>query len=938
MLNAIKRGSDYAYFFSQLDSPDWIAPLGQKGVFSDPPPPVDDQEGYAVAPLWPASEYLARMAPRAPEDVLRALENVPVVRNPHVLRDILTAGLKMPPEVGASLADTIVSWTSVVGLSANADDLAEFVCRLFQGGQARTGLRLMRVIVAVSQAEYGDDEPLFAVPRVESAAGLGRWDYQDALEKLLAGAHGDTLDQALGVVIETLDIALRAEVSGGVDAPGRDYSEYWRPTLRASRAEEYTDIKKALVGALLRHGERLTQEDPQRLHEFVACLERPGWDILQRLALRLIAQCDHRAVDLARPRLTNPSLFGNPRIEAEYAELAERFGSDLETGELAAVLDWVKNGPPNLSQWAEREKGETGEDPATESVDAHAWAWRLRRLLPFREVLPAEWSEQFDEWERRLGSPVDPRDPSPVVTSWVGPTSPFSADDLSALSADEALKSAISWKPSADRWAPSQEGLGRALREDVARRPAQYSRHAELLCGAEPTLVDHVLSGLAEGAKAGVSLDWPAVLGLCNWLFVSPRSDDEEGCWRRAHEAAGHFVRTVLSRGPGLVPLTLRGEVWSLIEGLCESPDPDDARDRSDAESGWDPPHTALNSVRGVGLQAAIQYGLWLMNSLRPGENKNPDGFGIAPELRDLLERHLDLAVEASIAVRSVYGQYFPWLVLLDGKWASEARGAIFSRSDDRPEYRRAAWGAFLDFNEAYRDVFAMLKDEYQQAISDLPLKARDQPFGRPPTDEQLLRHLMVMHYRGWLAGEPYDYITQAFARASEETRTAAIGFVGRQLAAEGANPTEEILERLKGFWEWRLEQAEASPADHRREMSEFGWWYGSGHFDPESALPLLARAIACARACEDLPGVVERLEADAQERLGLAVDVIRALAHTDERWLGFGAVAEGMRRVLSRALSDGDSHARAKAEEAVHRLGAAGLASFGDLLPRLNA
>jgi len=46
--------------------------------------------------------------------------------------------------------------------------------------------------------------------------------------------------------------------------------------------------------------------------------------------------------------------------------------------------------------------------------------------------------------------------------------------------------------------------------------------------------------------------------------------------------------------------------------------------------------------------------------------------------LQHLTRRHVDLNRDPSVAVKAVYRQWFPWLVLLDAQWAAVQKTRIF--------------------------------------------------------------------------------------------------------------------------------------------------------------------------------------------------------------------------------------------------------------------
>src|SRR6266496_3668688 len=95
-----------AYFFSRLESPMWIAPLYERGLFRDPPEPEQVKEGGVRFPQWPPSGYLARMAAQASAEVAAIFAKIET-QNPSVIGDMLKSALVMPPDVAVSLVPAV---------------------------------------------------------------------------------------------------------------------------------------------------------------------------------------------------------------------------------------------------------------------------------------------------------------------------------------------------------------------------------------------------------------------------------------------------------------------------------------------------------------------------------------------------------------------------------------------------------------------------------------------------------------------------------------------------------------------------------------------------------------------------------------------------------------------------------------------------------------
>jgi hypothetical protein len=72
-LEIVAEGAaNYHYFFANLNSPDWIAPLKRRGRFSNPPP-AEIRGDSMRFPSWPEGEYLLRMATQSPQEVFDAI-------------------------------------------------------------------------------------------------------------------------------------------------------------------------------------------------------------------------------------------------------------------------------------------------------------------------------------------------------------------------------------------------------------------------------------------------------------------------------------------------------------------------------------------------------------------------------------------------------------------------------------------------------------------------------------------------------------------------------------------------------------------------------------------------------------------------------------------------------------------------------------------------
>jgi hypothetical protein len=75
------------------------------------------------------------------------------------------------------------------------------------------------------------------------------------------------------------------------------------------------------------------------------------------------------------------------------------------------------------------------------------------------------------------------------------------------------------------------------------------------------------------------------------------------------------------------------------------------------------------------------------------------------PEVRDVLDQHLDPNMEPSLAIRAVYGWRFPQLTLIDESWAARNTSRIFPADESLQELSAAAWGAYVVFEMPHYDA-----------------------------------------------------------------------------------------------------------------------------------------------------------------------------------------------------------------------------------------
>jgi hypothetical protein len=353
-----------------------------------------------------------------------------------------------------------------------------------------------------------------------------------------------------------------------------------------------------------------------------------------------------------------------------------------------------------------------------------------------------------------------------------------------------------------------------------------------------------------------------------------------------------------------------------------------------------DPYTMSINTVRGEAMHSVVKYALWVHRHLKQeneGEDRRGQGFDEMAEVREVLDLHLEPERDPSPSIRAVYGQWFPWLNLLDSDWAERGTSRIFPQAESTKPLRDAAWVAYISFCKPYNDVLPVLRDEYARAVERIGTVTTDVP-PLESADERLASHLMTFYGRGELTlGGADSLISRFFTKAPDSLRGNAIGFIGRSLLSTEGEVDSGVLQRFTTLWEWRMEVTSAadSPESHREELSAFGWWFASGKFDDTWAIEQLHRVLEMVGRVEPDHKVAETLATLAGDKPLLATQCLHLMIEGDKEGWRVHMWKDEAKAILSTALASSGKKARDLAEDVVHRLGARQFLEFGDLLPK---
>ena len=926
----LARPERYRYFFDRLDNPEWLKPLKKRGFFSSPPDPVhNEKEGTVSFPPWPESRYLARMAKLGvvADQVCEYALEIPDTQNVVVRSDLLDIALSLPPQKSLLFVPKVSGWIDSPHHFLLPDKLGALSVHLATAGETESAIGLARKVLALSPP----DQPT-STPRPQSSIEV--WSYGEILRRYMPGIVEAAGTPALTMLCDLLENAVDMSQRQGRRFAPEDLSYIWNPTMEGG--DTRSGIRSGLVVAVRDAAEHLARKTPSEVPRIVEALEARPWKIFRRLGLHVLRKFATDVPNLVLDRLTDETLSDDWAFRHEYRLLARDCFKNLEPSKQKDVLDWIETGPDPSEFLAEREK-RTGAPPT--NADAKSFKERKRRdrLEPILQDLPEAWRQRYDALVAEFGEPEFPAARPQIFR---GPTSPKTVDELSAMSVDALAAFLRDWIPSRDWHSPTPEGLGRCLSDVVAQDATKFAGSALAFADVDPTYVRSILTGMRDAAKNGQELEWPPILALCASVLEKPieipgrdpKDFDLDPDWSWTRKSIADLIYQGLGDSANSFPFGLRDTVWTILESLTHDYDPTNDLDQPADPGRLDALTLSINTTSGSAMHAVVRYALWVRRHL--DEATQEQGLQAMPETRAVLDEHLGADTHPTIVMMAVYGQWFPWLVLIDRNWAIASVRRIFPFEESAQESWLAAWTSYVSYNAPYDNVFAIISSTYRLAIDRLATTP-DASEVTTHSHERLAEHLMVFFWRGRLeSAEEGALIERFFSEAPEALRAHAIGFVGRSLEAEKAHVPPEVMARLETLLESRVAAAQNDPGRFRVELAAFGWWLASGKLKAQWAIDQLLRILELTGDVEVAHDVVAELARIAENDPLKTVRALSLIINTTHDLLMPIGWESSVRTVLAAAISSGNPKASDSAIGLIHDFGARGVHAYRDMLP----
>ena len=620
----------YKYFFEKADLR-WLDVLNKQESIFKKPPLIRRDGQYIIAPIWPESQYLARMAKQNPDLVINIIKKSPKVDNPRVYEDFVRAAIEMPPQKAASLVGLIAkqNWL-YLPYSISLPTLAEqLFSHLFDGGEKENAMKLADRLFDLTSTVRDSGNKRFRF--VDVKAYYDNWHYDILLDKVLEKVTPSTELKFLEILSFKLEDAVMLEQKGRTDKRSiDDLSHISRPFIHEYK-EKSQNPKESLISAIIDFLDAAAGNDLKKLKLAVDFLSRFKFQVFRRIELHYFKEFPDLFDGNIKNILTKKFFYSSDSygLRREFIPLLGQEYNKLSTPDKNKILRILWLGPTIRNRKLNKAEVRKLRD---------LWLWHY--LDPLQDKLPAPWKAKYRMLARKFGG--NPPKDEGLMRTWSGPTSPLTANQLKSKTAKEILEYLKIWEPEKDEFGvPSPEGLGRLFQETVKDRINEFTELASEFIDYKMRFVYmyHFVHGLQNAFKETKQLQqWDKVIDFMEKIskfsdeeiakFPTKSDDRFEIDWNNLIGEINYFLRDVLFTQEETIPFEYREKVWNIIQRGLKNPSPKPEDEKREEENSRDFGTMSINTVRGKAMHAAMAYAVWCSRNLKLEKQDNR----LAPE------------------------------------------------------------------------------------------------------------------------------------------------------------------------------------------------------------------------------------------------------------------------------------------------------------------
>ncbi len=937
-----RRGANFAFFFKNASDPVWIGPLKSAGHFKNPARAVPAGEGYVSFPIWWPGEFLKRVAPVAPKDVVEILLEMGDTDNPRVLETVVEIALSIANDPVSLKLERIISKYLAQPYHVFEDNLTSLIAKWAGAGSEgiAAALRLSERLIFFSPDPLEEEKNAHAeknpddwTTSLSPAPRFQEWEYQQILENGVGAL-------AVAAPLETAKLLIRAvaqmvRFETGKRANNNDWrdgSEIWAPRVDQRRGP-YSSPQSDLVTALTQACEKVyDQSNEIAIRELDNALRAGKWEIFDRIRYHLYSKYPSKTKEWISEAIAGYADYSEGRYGFEFQRMVrigtEKFGESLiGKAELTRILEAIFNGPDK-----DEYKRFMGEQFTEEAYVGRKRYFQLRHFRPFASILFNKYKELYEGLHAENAKLTD--DDFVAFhggeSKTGGSRSVKPVAELSAMEDDDLISFLNEWEDvhrDPEQWwiDIDFDGVGLALQQLIAGNPKRYLDWGKRWFEVKRPVYFRYVLDLAAKRIVEHKDELSRWFDLADWIMLQKDStavseekasetSKDNANWDSARRKVVDLVEACVDKDKG-VGGEWRPRIIALLKAACVAEDFFLDKDRA-VVTPRDYLTDAINTTRGRALEALLDYGYWV----RRNEGEKAE----VPEVFKILEERFSGSPPLAYPERALLGGNFNRIYGLSPSWTKENVSNIFFQAD--PEAWQIAFGTYLNFNRAYARLFELLRPQFEFALENLRLWKHE---GSRRTDpvSHLGQHLLDYTLWGRPPLEGKGSLLQRFYNKTDAKQWAALfDHLGR-LLKNTAELSNQLTEGCKAFFEFRLRAANAE------ELKEFTFWMQAECLDPEWRLNALSRTLDVTKGQTRSPSTLtENLGKLIPDHLDLVVECFAKLIEGALTQSHFYIRPEHIKPILKAGLASQNEKTAEAAKFARENLLRAGRSEFLNL------
>ena len=876
-LDSIKKTTTRKYFFSRLDNPLWLKPLAERNCFKFPPKIQRFDDGTVIYPYWSEIQYLKNVCSEMPDEVVDLVMELPKIDNPIVYDGILDIALELPGEYSVKLKHKILEYTDMER-QFRTYRYAELLAHWTKENQTSSALELTEILIAFAPDPQSEEK------RKQRSDNSGDWRevIGTSLYPVPKCSHGEYANimsdgirplaekdpyKVACLLIDATKEMIRLRTHQEDLDKEEDHSEAWCNRVHGED-NEHENPDKILVHTLTSACKKVFEKSSDKVAALDKVLRKPHWYIFKRLRHYLYAQYPNEET---KPWIQELILahkdYGLWEHHYEFQQMirsaCKHFKESLLTkAERTRIFDVILDGPSkeNYRHWVEVW---VGEEFTEERFKERQRRFHWMQLRPFESVLFGKYETHFKQLQDIINKPISDEDYPPykneVRSGGVSERSPRNPQDLSNFTDEDLLNFINEWEKS-DEYVEEDplvriniEALSNTFqtvfKESIIPDPIRLKFWMENRERIERPIYVRAMTYAMQARVKEKNFDrlneW---LTFSEWVLSHP--DHEHGSdytqgdesrenknWTNARRAVGDFIGVCLEQETD-VPITHRKQLAKILEMLCTQYDWNlDERHQQNLYRN-DPLTEGVNNTRSRALENLVKFGFWLWRHEPECE---------VHEVTTILEKRFSSGTDHPLTPPeyAIIGMYYPSLCSFNEKWATEYKPYMFPYTETKRQEWYAAFSSFVLCNAGNKHVYTIMEDNFIFALQHLSDFKKPDHTAREPID--VLGERIFTYYL-WemfpLKGE--ESLLEQFYRQTDTKREHwrnLFNNIGHRLSNTGKDLDPSMKDRVKNFFEWRLEQKEPT------ELRYFPNWLHAECLETEWRLKAYSKVID---VCED--------------------------------------------------------------------------------------